>query len=618
MTGEPLDPARPKPSQEASASYLSTGSLVMRLVRDYLHPYRLKLTGAIICMVLAAASQPLLAWLMEPVVRDVFMNRDQTMLVLVPVAIMSIMIVGGAANFGQSVLMNWVGLRIVADLQNRVFSHLIHLDLAFFRRIPSGNLIAHLTSDAYLIRQATSSTLTSLVKDLLTVVFLVALMFYENWRLACVVFFVFPMAAWPISRLGKRMRQVITVTQGEVGSFTNLLSETFQGVRHVKAYGMEAHESMRAERRVERLFDLYMKATRTRALTTPMMEGLGGLAIAVVIWYGGSQVIAGEAEPGAFFALFTALLLAYRPIRSIANLNTALQEGLAAAQRVFAVLDQKGNIREVPNAESLSVSGGHIKFSSVKFRYIDEIPALGGIDIEVAAGETVALVGPSGAGKSTVLNLIPRFYDVESGTVEVDGQDVRAVTLSTLRSAIALVSQDVALFDDTVRANIAYGRPGAEMDEIIAAANSAAAHNFILSLPDGYDTLVGERGAKLSGGERQRIAIARALLKNAPILLLDEATAALDAASEREVQTALATLKRGRTTLVIAHRLATVRDADRIYVFDKGNVVEQGSHDELPTLQGLYSRLYSLQFMDQGAAYKAEIVDENNEKISSA
>ena len=590
----------------------------MRLVRDYLHPYRLKLTGAIICMVLAAASQPLLAWLMEPVVRDVFMNRDQTMLVLVPVAIMSIMIVGGAANFGQSVLMNWVGLRIVADLQNRVFSHLIHLDLAFFRRIPSGNLIAHLTSDAYLIRQATSSTLTSLVKDLLTVVFLVALMFYENWRLACVVFFVFPMAAWPISRLGKRMRQVITVTQGEVGSFTNLLSETFQGVRHVKAYGMEAHESMRAERRVERLFDLYMKATRTRALTTPMMEGLGGLAIAVVIWYGGSQVIAGEAEPGAFFALFTALLLAYRPIRSIANLNTALQEGLAAAQRVFAVLDQKGNIREVPNAESLSVSGGHIKFSSVKFRYIDEIPALGGIDIEVAAGETVALVGPSGAGKSTVLNLIPRFYDVESGTVEVDGQDVRSVTLSTLRSAIALVSQDVALFDDTVRANIAYGRPGAEMEEIIAAANSAAAHNFILSLPDGYDTLVGERGAKLSGGERQRIAIARALLKNAPILLLDAATAALDAASEREVQTALATLKRGRTTLVIAHRLATVRDADRIYVFDKGNVVEQGSHDELLTLQGLYSRLYSLQFMDQGAAYKAEIVDENNEKISSA
>lgn len=589
-----------------------------RLVRGYVRPYRLTLGGAILCMVVAAASQPLLAWLMEPVVRDIFMNRDQTMLVLVPLAIMGIMVIGGAANFGQSVLMNWVGLRIVADLQRRAFSHLIQLDLAFFKRNPTGNLIAHLTSDAYLIRQAASSTLTSLVKDLLTVFLLVALMFYENWRLALVVFLVFPMAAWPISSLGKRMRKVITITQGEVGSFTTLLTETFQGVRHVKAYGMETYESTRAERMIERLFSLYMKATRTRAMTTPMMEVLGGLAIAVVIWYGGSQVIAGKSEPGAFFALFTALLLAYRPIRSIANLNTALQEGLAAAQRVFAVLDQRSDIVEKKNARSLLVNGGGIKFNAVKFSYLDEIPALGDITIEVSAGQTVALVGPSGAGKSTILNLIPRFYDVESGSVEVDGQDVRSLTLSSLRNAIALVSQEVALFDDTVRANISYGRPDADMNEIVAAANSAAAHDFITSLPDGYDTLVGERGARLSGGERQRIAIARALLKNAPILLLDEAMAALDAESEREVQTALATLKRGRTTLVIAHRLATVRDADRIYVFDKGRVVEQGSHAELLSLDGLYSRLYALQFVDQVAPTNAEISDEIDEAISLA
>ena len=589
-----------------------------RLVRGYVRPYRLTLGGAILCMVVAAASQPLLAWLMEPVVRDIFMNRDQTMLVLVPLAIMGIMVIGGAANFGQAVLMNWVGLRIVADLQRRAFSHLIQLDLAFFKRNPTGNLIAHLTSDAYLIRQAASSTLTSLVKDLLTVFLLVALMFYENWRLALVVFLVFPMAAWPISSLGKRMRKVITITQGEVGSFTTLLTETFQGVRHVKAYGMETYESTRAERTIERLFSLYMKATRTRAMTTPMMEVLGGLAIAVVIWYGGSQVIAGKSEPGAFFALFTALLLAYRPIRSIANLNTALQEGLAAAQRVFAVLDQRSDIVEKKNARSLLVNGGGIKFNAVKFSYLDEIPALGDITIEVSAGQTVALVGPSGAGKSTILNLIPRFYDVESGSVEVDGQDVRSLTLSSLRNAIALVSQEVALFDDTVRANISYGRPDADMNEIVAAANSAAAHDFITSLPDGYDTLVGERGARLSGGERQRIAIARALLKNAPILLLDEAMAALDAESEREVQTALATLKRGRTTLVIAHRLATVRDADRIYVFDKGRVVEQGSHAELLSLDGLYSRLYALQFVDQVAPTNAEISDEIDEAISLA
>ena len=618
MTAESRDSVRTSTSQDGSTTYLSTGALVTRLVRGYVRPYRLTLGGAILCMVVAAASQPLLAWLMEPVVRDVFINRDQTMLVLVPLAIMGIMVIGGAANFGQSVLMNWVGLRIVADLQRRAFSHLIQLDLAFFKRNPTGNLIAHLTSDAYLIRQAASNTLTSLVKDLLTVSLLVALMFYENWRLALVVFLVFPMAAWPISSLGKRMRKVITITQGEVGSFTTLLTETFQGVRHVKAYGMETYESTRAERTIERLFSLYMKATRTRAMTTPMMEVLGGLAIAVVIWYGGSQVIAGKSEPGAFFALFTALLLAYRPIRSIANLNTALQEGLAAAQRVFAVLDQTSDIVEKKNARSLLVNGGGIKFNAVKFSYLDEIPALGDITIEVSAGQTVALVGPSGAGKSTILNLIPRFYDVESGSVEVDGQDVRSLTLSSLRNAIALVSQEVALFDDTVRANISYGRPDADMNEIVAAANSAAAHDFITSLPDGYDTLVGERGARLSGGERQRIAIARALLKNAPILLLDEAMAALDAESEREVQTALATLKRGRTTLVIAHRLATVRDADRIYVFDKGRVVEQGSHAELLSLDGLYSRLYALQFVDQVAPTNAEISDEIDEAISLA
>ena len=618
MPAESRDSVRTSTSQDGSTTYLSTGALVTRLVRGYVRPYRLTLGGAILCMVVAAASQPLLAWLMEPVVRDIFMNRDQTMLVLVPLAIMGIMVIGGAANFGQSVLMNWVGLRIVADLQRRAFSHLIQLDLAFFKRNPTGNLIAHLTSDAYLIRQAASSTLTSLVKDLLTVFLLVALMFYENWRLALVVFLVFPMAAWPISSLGKRMRKVITITQGEVGSFTTLLTETFQGVRHVKAYGMETYESTRAERMIERLFSLYMKATRTRAMTTPMMEVLGGLAIAVVIWYGGSQVIAGKSEPGAFFALFTALLLAYRPIRSIANLNTALQEGLAAAQRVFAVLDQRSDIVEKKNARSLLVNGGGIKFNAVKFSYLDEIPALGDITIEVSAGQTVALVGPSGAGKSTILNLIPRFYDVESGSVEVDGQDVRSLTLSSLRNAIALVSQEVALFDDTVRANISYGRPDADMNEIVAAANSAAAHDFITSLPDGYDTLVGERGARLSGGERQRIAIARALLKNAPILLLDEAMAALDAESEREVQTALATLNRGRTTLVIAHRLATVRDADRIYVFDKGRVVEQGSHAELLSLDGLYSRLYALQFVDQVAPTNAEISDEIDEAISLA
>ena len=425
-------------------------------------------------------------------------------------------------------------------------------------------------------------------------------MFYENWRLALVVFFVFPLAAWPINVLGQRMRKVVLTTQGEIGALTNLLGETFQGVRHVKAYSMELHESRRAEKIIDNLFILYMRATRTRALTTPMMEALGGVAIAVVIWYGGSQVIADEADPGAFFALFTALLLAYRPIRSIANLNTTLQEGLAAAQRVFSVLDETTKIVEPDGAKPLKIRGGNISFDKVKFSYSPGEVALGGISLEVLSGQTVALVGPSGAGKSTLFNLIPRFDDVDMGRVSIDAQDIRSVSIGSLRSAVALVSQDVVLFDDTIKANIAYGRSDATGVEIIQAAKSAAAHTFIENLPLSYDTVVGERGMKLSGGERQRIAIARALLKDAPILLLDEATASLDAESEREIQDALSALKKGRTTLVIAHRLATVRSADRIYVLDHGTVVENGSHEELIAREGLYRRLYTLQFQQHG------------------
>jgi len=394
------------------------------------------------------------------------------------------------------------------------------------------------------------------------------------------------------------MRRVSADTQVQMAELTTLLDETFQGARVVKAYGMEGYETTRADRIIESIFALIWKAAKVRSINRPVMETLGGIAVAAVIFYGGSQVVAGATTAGTFFSFITAMLLAYQPLKNIANLNANLQEGLAAAQRVFFMLDVNPEIVDRPDARPLAVSGGAISLDAVRFGYVDDISALDGIALDIPAGETVALVGPSGAGKSTVLNLIPRFYDVDEGAIRIDGVDVRDVTTPSLRAAIALVSQEITLFDDTVRANIAYGRPGASEDEIVEAARNAGAHDFIEALPQGYDTHVGGRGLNLSGGQRQRLAIARAMLKDAPILLLDEATSALDTESERHVQAALARLKQGRTTLVIAHRLSTVVDADRICVMDGGRIVESGSHAELIAGKGAYARLYALQFAD--------------------
>jgi subfamily B ATP-binding cassette protein MsbA len=421
-------------------------------------------------------------------------------------------------------------------------------------------------------------------------------MFYQDWVLALIAFVAFPLAIRPIVAIGRRMRRISVNTQVEMGQVTTLLNQTFQGARHVKAYGMEAYEEHRAATLFERVYQIVDRATRARARAGPMMEALGGAAIALVIFYGGHQVITGARTPGAFFSFISALLLAYQPVKSLASLNVSLQEGLAAAQRVFEILDIQPAIRDRPDAKPLRVAGGEVQFDNVRFGYHPGAVALDGISLTVPAGSTVALVGPSGAGKSTLLNLLPRFYDLDAGRIVIDGQPIDAVTLASLRGAIALVSQEVSLFDDTVRANIAYGRFGASEAEIEAAASAAAADGFIRELPQGYDTLVGEHGVRLSGGQRQRIAIARAMLKDAPILLLDEATSALDNEAERQVQTALRSLMRGRTTLVIAHRLSTIIDADLICVMDRGRIVETGRHAQLLARRGLYARLYETQF----------------------
>jgi len=586
----------------------STFALVGRLTREFIRHHTGKIVVAFVCMGIAAGSTALRAWLMQPMLDRIFVGREASLLLLIAGAALALALAKGVADYGESVLMTRIGQRVVSDVQNALYARLIRADLAYFNANASGTLIARFTNDVVLLRNAAASVLAAIGKDAITVVFLVALMFYQDWALALASFFAFPLAIRPIVGIGRRIRRVSVNTQIEVGLLTTLLSQTFQGARHVKAYGMEDYEEGRARALFERLYRLLDRANRTRMRASPLMETLGGAAVAVVILYGGYQVINGVRTPGAFFSFIAALLFAYQPLKALANLNASLQEGLAAAQRIFEVLDIEPMIRDRPGALPLQVGSGEIRFTDVRFGYQPHAVALDGISLTVPAGSTVALVGPSGAGKSTVLNLIPRFYDISAGSIAIDGQDVREVTLSSLRGALALVAQEASLFDDTVRANIAYGRLSASEAEIGAAAAAAGADRFIAELPQGYDTLIGEHGVRLSGGQRQRLSIARAMLKNAPILLLDEATSALDNESERQVQAALRRLMQGRTTLVIAHRLSTVLDADVIYVFDRGRIVESGRHADLLARNGLYARLYVMQFTEEPDLAAADAV----------
>ncbi len=576
--------------------------LVRRLARDFIWRHWRRIVLAFVFMALAGGATALRAWLMQPVLDRIFIDRDSSLLVLLAGAALLLALVKGGADYAETILMSRVGQRVITDVQTALFARLVRADLAYFNAHPSGILISRLMNDVWLLRSAAANVLTGIGRNAVTVVFLVGVMFYQDWALALVAFFAFPAAIRPIVGIGRRMRRVSVNTQVEMGQLTTLLNQNFQGARHVKAYGMEDYEERRAASLFERIYRLVDRANRTRSRAGPIMEALGGAAIAMVIFYGGHQVIAGARSPGAFFSFITALLLAYQPVKSLATLNASLQEGLAAAQRVFDVLDIEPTIRDRPSAGALQIRGGEVRFDHVRFGYHSGTVALDDISLTVPAGSTVALVGPSGAGKSTMLNLIPRFYDVDGGAIAIDSQEVGAVTLASLRGAIALVSQEVSLFDDTVRANIAYGRFDAPQHEIEAAAEAAAADRFIRELPQGYDTLVGEHGVRLSGGQRQRLAIARAMLKDAPILLLDEATSALDSESERQVQAALRSLMHGRTTVVIAHRLSTIIGADLICVMDRGRIVETGKHGQLLARGGLYARLYETQFAAEGEA----------------
>ncbi|MFQ5972968.1 MAG: ABC transporter ATP-binding protein [Alphaproteobacteria bacterium] len=590
----------------------STRQLVARLWRDWMRRYLGRIVAAAALMGVVAATTGAYPLIIERAV-DTIERNDTRMLLVLPFLIIAVTFIKGSASYGQAVLAQSVAFRVIADMQKAMFAHLMRADLATFQRDATGKLISRFTNDVRVMRDAVAKSLTGIARDALTVLVLVGAMFWLDWVLALIVVVIFPLSAMPIVRIGRRLRRASAHAQQEMGEATAALDQAFGGARLIKAYRLEEQERRRANALFDRLYTLSMKLVRGRSRTYPILETLGGAAVAAVLAYGGFRIIGGTGTLGEFTGFLSAVMIAYQPVRGLGNLNASLQEGLAAVKRSFDLLDSHPTIVDQPDAKPLRVSGGTIELHGLSFRYDAEAPALDDVSIVVPAGRTVALVGPSGAGKSTVLNMIPRFYDPEAGAVTIDGQDAREVTLASLRDRIAFVSQDVILFNDTVRANIAFGRPDAGEEEIVAAARDADAHDFVARLPEGYDTVLGERGVKLSGGEKQRIAIARAMLKDAPILLLDEATSALDSESERQVQLALARLTRGRTTLVIAHRLSTVMGADLIIVMDRGRVVEQGTHASLLAAGGLYARLCQLQFRKDAVLLGA--VDEGASRI---
>lgn len=570
----------------------------LRLLR-YATPHRAVIAGAAVAMIVYGAANAALAYLVKLIIDDVLIAQGD--LTFTISAILIVYLVKGIGAYFASYLMEGLGHRVVMVVRNQLFSHMLDQSAAFFARRAVGQLLSRINNDVGLVQRAVSETIGDLARESLVLVGSLCLLFYYDAKLALLCLTATPLIVYPLVRFGRRVRSVTKRSQEAQEHMSHVAAEAFAGHRIVKAFGAEGRESKKFEKVSGSLFRTNLKVTRVLALLPPLMEFLGGVAIAGALWYGSREISQGRLTAGEFTSFLTALLLMYGPIKKLSRVNANLQQAATAADRIFEVLDVHTEVTERDGALPMPPFTGQIEFKDVTFGYEDSHnrSTLRGVSCSVRAGQMVAIVGRSGAGKTTLVNLLPRFYDVTSGSIQIDGRDIRDVTLASLRAQIGIVTQETVLFDDTIAHNIAYGTPGAAMAQIEAAARAANAHDFISALPDGYQTTIGERGQRLSGGQRQRIAIARALLKNSPILILDEATSALDTEAERLVQQALTTLLMNRTSFVIAHRLSTIRRADAIIVLDKGVIVEIGKHDELVARpNGVYARLHHMQLLE--------------------
>ncbi|BCS52428.1 ABC transporter ATP-binding protein [Geobacter sp. SVR] len=571
---------------------------ILRRTLGYFKPYWGLMLVSALCSMIVGGLDGAFAWLVEPVLKKIFAGKDTTIFLLVPIGIIILFIIRGFARYTYDTTLKLAGQKAVQDIRNDAYAGNVRQDLSFFHNRATGELMSRMTNDIGAMQEGIANVVCGLFRDLISALSLLGVIFYRDWQLAIITFVVIPATAYPAQLIGKKIKNASGRSLNVMGGLTAILQETFSGIKVIKAFGLENKTIERFHRVNLEYFNQMRRYIKYESLAMPVSEAIISFGVAGVIYFGGSQVMSGRMTASELFSFIAAMVMVFTPIKKLQGSYNVLQRSAGAAERVFALLDRQRSIVERPSALDLGRSSGMVEFRDVSFSYGEE-PVLRNVSLKAANNQMIALVGPSGGGKTTLVSLLPRFYDVTDGAILIDGHDIRDLTLNSLVAQIALVDQETTLFNESIANNIRYGKPGANLDEVIEAAKAAFAHDFIMQLPEGYDTNIGDRGVRLSGGQRQRICIARALLKNAPILILDEATSALDTESEQMVQQALDNLMVNRTTFVIAHRLSTVLHADRIVVLEGGRIVESGTHENLLSNSGLYSRLHSLQFNDR-------------------